>query len=53
MHADRLKMLNLVLDQHKAVFEDGMGTVEPHRATLHVKPDAISKFHKPHPVSLA
>ena len=53
MHADRLKMLNLVLDQHKAVFEGGLGTVEPHRATLPVKPEATSKFHKLCPVSLA
>ena len=53
MYADRLKMLNSVLDQHKAVFEGGLGTVEPHRATLHMKPDATSKFHKLCPVSLA
>lgn len=52
MHSTRLKTLNSVLDQHKALFEEGLGTVEPYRATLHVKPDAIPKFHKPRPVPL-
>ena len=40
VHATRLKTLNSVLDQHKALFEDGLGTIEPYQATLHVKPDA-------------
>ena len=53
VHATRLKTLNFVLDQHKALFKDGLGTVEPYRATLHVKPDATPKFHKPRPVPLA
>ena len=30
VHATRLKTLNLVLDQHKAIFEDGLGTIEPY-----------------------
>ena len=53
MHATRLKSLNSVLDEHKALFEDGLGTIEPYRATLQLKPDATPKFHKPRPVPLA
>ena len=53
LNSTRLKTLNSVLDQHKALFEEGLGTVEPYRATLHVKSDATPKFHKPRPVPLA
>ena len=48
-----MKSLNSVLDEHKALFEDGLGTIEPYTATLQVKPDATPKFHKPRPVPLA
>ena len=44
LHSTRL---NSVLDQHKVLFEEGLGTVEPYQATFYVK------FHKSHPVSLA
>ena len=53
VHATRLKTLNLVLDQHKAILEDGLRTIEPYRATLQVNPDTTPKFHKPRPVPLA
>ena len=53
VHATRLTTLNLVLDQHKAIFEEGLGSIEPYRATLQVNPDATPKFHKPRPVPLA
>ena len=53
VHATRLKTLNSVLDQHKSLFEEELGSIEPYRATLHVKLDATPKFHKPRPVPLA
>ena len=53
LHSTQLKTLNSVLDQHTALFEEELGTVEPYRATLHVKLDATPKFHKPRPVLLA
>ena len=45
IHVARLKSLNSVLDEHKALFEDDLGTIEPCKATLHLKPDAKPKFH--------
>ena len=30
VHTTHLKTLNLVLDQHKAIFEDGLGSIEPY-----------------------
>ena len=53
MHATQMKSLNSILDEHKALFENGLGTIEPYRATLQLNPDATPKFHKPHPVPLA
>ena len=44
LNSTRLKTLNSVLDQHKVLFEEALGTVEPYRATLHVKSDATPKF---------
>ena len=38
MHTTRLKSLNSILDKHKALFEDGPGTIEPYRATLQLMP---------------
>lgn len=53
IHSTRLKTLNSVLVQHKALFEEGLRTIEPYRAIHHINPDAIPKFHKPRPVPFA
>ena len=44
------KTISALLEQHKPLFSEGLGTVEPFRATLVVKPLAKPKFFKPHPV---
>ena len=45
--------LTTLLEQHKAIFQDELGTVSSHRATLHVRPDAVPKFFKPRPIPFA
>ena len=46
----KLKSLNTVMQQHLLLFTEGLGTVEPYKATLHVQPDATPRFFKPRPV---
>lgn len=41
--------LDALLKRHAPLFKEGLGTVEPYRATLHVNPDATPKFFKPRP----
>ena len=45
--------LSAVLDQHKSVFKDELGTVRAHRAKLHVCPSTMPKFFKPRPIPFA
>ena len=45
--------LNNLLDKHKALFKDELGTVHPENAILNVKPDATPRFFKPMPVPFA
>lgn len=45
--------LDSLLDKHKAIFKDELGTVETYKATLQVRPDAQPKFYKPRPVPFA
>ena len=45
--------LNDLLDKHKALFKDELGTVHPEKAILNVKPDATPRFFKPRPVPCA
>ena len=45
--------LQCLLDQHKAIFADELGTITTHTATLQVCPDATPKFFKPRPVPFA
>ena len=42
-----------LLQKHESLFSDELGTVQPQKATLHVKPDATPKFFKPCPVPFA
>ena len=48
-----MQLLHSVLDQHPTLFQEGLGTVRPHQATLCVKPDATPRFIKPRPVPFA
>ena len=45
--------LDALLKRHAPLFDEGLGTVEPFRATLHVDPDATPKFFKPRQVPFA
>ena len=36
--------LRSLLTEHEALFKDELGTIRPHKATLHVQPDAAPKF---------
>ena len=42
-----------LLSQHKELFSDGLGKIEPFRATLRIRPDAHPRFFKPRPVPFA
>ena len=43
--------LDNILKCYPSVFQDGIGSVNGIKATLHLKPDATSKFMKPRPVA--
>ena len=42
-----------LLSQHKELFSDGLGKMEPFRTTLRIRPDAHPRFFKPRPVPFA
>ena len=48
-----LTPLSSLLDQHQALFQDELGTIEKEKATLLVRPDCTPKFFKPRPVPYA
>ena len=39
--------LAALLEQHKAIFREELGTIAKEKATLSIKPDTTPKFHKP------
>ena len=45
--------LQTLLQTHESLFKEELGTVQPQKATLHVKTDATPKFFKPRPVPFA
>ena len=47
------KAITELLDKYKLLFAEGLGSVEPFRATLVAKPHAKPKFFKPRPVPFA
>ena len=49
----RLESLNKLMQRHKPLFSEGLGTIEPYRATLHVQPGAKPRFFKPRSVPFA
>ena len=49
----RSNSLQTLLEKHKSLFKEKLGTVEPYRAMLQVRPDAAPKFFKPRPVPFA
>ena len=51
--AKRMPELNDLLGKHTELFSDGLGRIEPFRATLRVRPDARPRFFKPRPVPFA
>ena len=53
IHSSKMQLLHSVLDQHPTLFQEGLGAIEPYRATLQVKQGASPKFVKPRPVPFA
>ena len=47
------KRLDDILEEHKAVFEEGLGTYSGPHVSIRVKPDAVLKFCKVRPVPYA
>ena len=45
--------LRATCHKHTAVFQDGLGTMTPHKAKMHMKENAVPKFHKARPVPYA
>ena len=43
--------MKIWIKRYPSVFQDGIGSVNGIKATLHLKPDATSKFMKPRPVA--
>ena len=39
--------LSKLLDDHQALFKEGLGKIHPYKAKLQVRPDAQPKFFKP------
>ena len=51
--ASSVTPLSSLLDQHQALFQDELGTIEKEKATLLVRPDCMPKIFKPSPVPYA
>ena len=49
----KMKPLHTLLQRHKPLFSKELGEIHPFTASLHVKPDATSRFFKPRPVPFA
>ena len=49
----QLSPLKLLMQQHQSLFADELGTVDPYKATLNVRPDATPRFFKPRSVPFA
>ena len=45
--------LDKLQDKHAALFQEGLGLLKDATVKLHVCPDCVPKFHKPHPVPFA
>ena len=45
--------LDALLHQHQDVFADALGTITPHKVTLHLKDGTTPRFFKPRPVPFA
>ena len=45
-----LESLNKSMQRHKSLFSEGLGTIEPFQATLHIQPGAKPRFFKPRSV---
>ena len=53
VHMVQLKPLYTLMKNHCRLFEQGLGTVEPYRASLHIQEGAKPRFFKPRPVPFA
>ena len=51
--AEKPETLESLIAKHAKIFQDELGTIEPYKAKLHVKPDANPKFCKPRSVPFA
>ena len=51
--ASTVSSLSSTLGKHKTVFQEGLGTVNPYRAKLRLRPTATPKFCKPRPIPFA
>ena len=45
--------LEMLLQKHEDLFKEELGTIQPHKATLHVETDATPRFFRPQPVPFA
>ena len=53
VRAVKVKPIEAVIQQHQSLFTEGLGTVHPYKATLHVDSNATPRFFKPRPVPFA
>ncbi len=53
VNAEQPLGLEALLQKHASLFNDEVGSVNTHKANLHVRPDAVPKFHKARPVPFA
>lgn len=49
----KMRSLHSLLQSHKDLFSEEPGQIQPHTATLHVRPEANPRFFKPRPVPFA
>ena len=50
IHSARIDPLNTLMRKHRALFTNELGTVEPYKASLHLRPAATPRFFKPRSV---
>lgn len=53
VRATRTSLMDDLLENHKPLFSDELGSVKPFTASLHIQPDATPRFFKPRPVPYA
>ena len=48
----KMKSVKTLIQHHQSLFAEGLGTIQPYKATLHIDPNATPRFFKPRPFAI-